>query len=172
MKPGAFVYTKTMAIAIISFLGGLGFTLALAAGLVRPWRGLFLLWALGVFYGLTGLAPGLTPPYVAVITVVGALLIATGERLARWWPASSREAVATSGQLLLAASATLLLAGVFLGPLWGLVSGGALGALGTAYLHRRYPLAAIASGLFPLILRGIALFLVVILLNGRLLGLF
>ncbi|BCV21913.1 hypothetical protein [Moorella sp. Hama-1] len=169
MKTGALVYTNNMA---ISFLGGLTFILALAAGVVRPWRGLFLLWGLGVFYGSTGLVPGLTPLYVAIITVAGALLIAAGERLAGWWPESSRQALTTGGQLLLASSATLLLAGVFLGPLWGLATGGALGALGAAYLHRRYPLAATVIGLFPLILRGIALLLVGILFNGRLLGLF
>lgn len=161
-----------MTIFFFSFLDGLSLILALAAGIVRPWRGLFLLWALGVFYGSTGLAPGLTPPYVAVITVAGAFFIAAGERLAGWWPEGSRQALATGGQLLLASSATLLLVGALLGPLGGLVTGGALGALGAAYLHRRYRFPNLIIGLFPLIIRGIALFLVGILLNGRLLGLF
>jgi len=163
-----------MVIFLFSFGGGLSLILALAAGIVRPWRGLFLLWALGVFYGTSGLAPGLTPPYVAAITVAGALSIVAGERLAGWWQGQEqfRQAPLTGGQLLLGSSSALLLGGVFLGPLGGLVIGGALGALGTAYLYRRNQLPGIAFSLFPLILREMGLFLVGILLNVRLLGLF
>ncbi|GAF24813.1 hypothetical protein MTY_0141 [Moorella thermoacetica Y72] len=168
MKTGALVYTRSMA---ISFLGGWSFILALAAGVVRPWRGLFLLWALGVFYGSTGLAPGLTPPYIAVVTAAGAGLLAAGEHLLARCRRHGRRTI-TGGQLLLGSSSAFLLLGLFLGPLWGLVGGGGLGVLGAACFYRRDRLSGIVFGLIPLLLRCTGLLLMGFLLNGRLLGLF
>ncbi|APC08879.1 hypothetical protein [Neomoorella thermoacetica] len=168
MKTGALVYTRSMA---ISFLGGLSFSLALAAGVVRPWRGLFLLWALGVFYGSTGLAPGLTPPYIAVVTAAGAGFLAAGEHLLARCRRHGRRTI-TGGQLLLGGSSAFLLLGLFLGPLWGLVGGGGLGVLGAACFYRRDRLPGIVFGLIPLLLRCTGLLLMGLLLNGRLLGLF
>ncbi|OIQ61268.1 hypothetical protein MOTE_03440 [Moorella thermoacetica] len=169
MKTGALVYTRSMA---ISFLGGLSFILALAAGVVRPWRGLFLLWALGVFYGSTGLVPGITPPYIAAVTAAGAGFLAAGEHLAALYRRHCHQAAAAAGQLLLGSSSAFLLLGLFLGPLWGLAGGGLLGALGAACLYRRDRLPVIAYGLIPLLLRGTGLLLMGFLLNGRLLGFF
>lgn len=169
MKTGALVYTNNMT---ISFLGGLTFVLALAAGMVRPWRCLFLLWALGVFYGSTGLAPGITPLYIAVSTTAAAGLLAAGEYLHARCRRGDYRTVTAGGKLLLGSSSAFLLLGLFLGPLWGLVGGGGLGVLGTACLYKRERLPGILSGLFPLFLRGISLLLLGFLLNGRLLGLF
>ncbi|CEP67255.1 Uncharacterized [Moorella glycerini] len=164
-------YTMDIPLAI-PFLGGLTFTLALAAGMVRPWRGLLLLWAVGVIFGATGLVPGLSAPYVALATVGGAVTLMAAEEIARRWYRGHKEAVLAGKQLLTGSLAALLLAGIFLGPLWGMILAGGTGGLGAAYLARRHLLHELAAGLFLLCLRLGALFLTAVLLGGRLLGLF
>ncbi|QGP90769.1 hypothetical protein MGLY_00800 [Neomoorella glycerini] len=156
----------------IPFLGGLTFTLALAIGMVRPWRGLLLLWAVGVIFGATGLVPGLAAPYVALATVVGAAALMAAEGIARRWYQGHKEAVLAGKQLLAGSLTALLLAGIFLGTLWGLILAGGTGSLGAAFFARRYSLSELVVGLFLPCLRLGALFLPAVLLGGRLLGLF
>ncbi|KYH32352.1 hypothetical protein [Neomoorella mulderi] len=156
----------------ISFLGGLTFTLAMAAGVVRPERGLLLLWAAGVILGATGLVPGLSAPYVALATVGGTVALMAAEGVARRWYRRHKESVLAGKQLLTGSLAALVMAGIFLGPLWGLFLAGSTGSLGAAYFSRRHLLHELAAGLFLPGLRLGALFLTAVLLGGRLLGLF
>jgi hypothetical protein len=156
----------------IPFLGGLTFILALAAGVVRPWRGLLFLWATGVIFGVTGLVPGLSASYATLATVGGTVALMAAEGIARHWYRGHKEAVLAGKQLLTGSLAALLLAGIFLGSLWGLLLAGGTGSLGAAYFARRHSLSELAVGLFLSCLRVGALFLPAVLLGGRLLGLF
>ncbi len=157
---------------ILSFLGGLTFTIALAAGVVRPWRGLVLIWAAGVLGGASGLVPGLTPPYVAAATVLGAAALAAVEGAARRWLQARREAVLAGEQMLLGMITVLLAGGILLGTTMGLALTGAIAGLGMARLVRRHFLPDLAVVLMLPGLRLAVLMLPAVLLGGRLLGLF
>lgn len=154
---------------IISFLGGLITVLALVAGMVKPWRGLFLLWALGVSYGVLGLIPRLQAPYFALVIASAAALLLLVEKAGQSWRHKHREAVVTGEQLLLGSLTAFILAGIFLGPLWGMALGGGIGGLGAAYLHRQDSLTLMVWGLLAFVVRGVALLLTAVLLNGHIL---
>ncbi|WP_258359947.1 hypothetical protein [Moorella sulfitireducens (nom. illeg.)] len=156
----------------IPFLGGLTFILALGAGVIQPWRGLLLLWAAGLIFGATGLVRELSASYVTLVTIVGAVALMATEGITRPWYRGHKEAVLAGKQLLAGCLTVLLLAGIFLGPLWGLLLAGSTGSLGAAYISRRHSLAGLARGLFLLCIRVGALLLPAALLGGRLLGLF
>ncbi|MDN5345037.1 MAG: hypothetical protein PWQ18_1151 [Clostridia bacterium] len=157
---------------ILYFLGGLIFCVALVAGLVRPWRGLVLIWASGVIFGMTGLVPGLTPPYVASATILGSAALAAGERATRRWFGRYGEATRAGVQILLGALTALLVGGIFLGPLWGLALAGGAGGLAAVQLTRLHSLPEAATALWRPGLRLGALLIPAALLGGRLLGLF
>lgn len=157
---------------LTSFFGGLITIFALGAGIAKPWRGLFLLGALGAAYGVLGFIPQLEVLYFALTIALGAVLLATLDKLGRSWRRKHQEAIVAGEQLLLGSLTAFILAGIFLSPLWGITLGGAVGGLGAAYLHRQGNFTTAAWGLLPFVIRGIALLLPAILLNGRILTLF
>lgn len=157
----------------ITFLpGGLLTALALAAGMLKPWRGLALLWLLGAAYGISGFAPQLEAGYFAVVIALGAILLAVLEQIRRYW--RQRQSKAWSGfeQLLLGSFTVFILAGIFLGPSWGIALGGGLGGLGALFLQRYDSLASPGWALVLFLTRGAVLLLVAVFLNGRILAFF
>jgi hypothetical protein len=156
----------------VSFVGGFTFSLALAAGMVRPWRGLLLLWVAGVLLGASGMVPGFSPSFVALAAVAGAAALMIAEIAGRYWYRRYKEAILAARQVLAGSLTALILAGIFLSTLWGLLLGGGTGGVGAVYLARRYSLARLAAGLLLPFLRVVALCLPSVLLQGRLLGFF
>ncbi|WP_338823449.1 hypothetical protein MHOCP_16450 [Moorella humiferrea] len=158
---------------IILFVGGLTCALALAVGMLRPWRGLLLLWTSGVILAVEGPVPGLSVAYVTMAAAVGTVALLACELITRHWYRRYEDAIQAGKQWLTCTLAALLSAGVFLGPLWGVLLAGVAGTLGGAcFATRRHLTAGLARGVFFLCMRGAALLITAALLTGRLLGLF
>lgn len=158
---------------IILFVGGLTCALALAVGMLRPWRGLLLLWISGAALGLFGRVPGLSIAYVTGSVVMGGAALLVDELIMRRWNSSHEDALQAGKKLMTCTLAALIAAGVFLGPLWGVLVAGIVGTMGGTYFTDvGQPASGLTRGVFYLGIRGAALLITAALLTGRLLGLF
>jgi hypothetical protein len=155
-----------------SLLGGLITGLALAAGMIKPWRGLALLLLMSILYVAAGLVPPLEGRYFALVFALGAVLLIIFTQLEQYWRRRHSKAVLGGKQLLLGSFTAFILAGIFLGPLWGLAVGSGIGGLGVVYLQGYHSLSALGWGLLVILLQGLVLLLIALFINTRVLAFF